>query len=74
VPNVYVPKTKKRSKPVSRLAPLLFMELRLSLHIDDSLQHLVTYGDDLGVGLEAALGDDHVGELGDDVYVRLLLL
>jgi hypothetical protein len=50
------------------------MRLFLPLHVDDGFQHLVTYGDDFGVGLEAALGDDHVSELVGDVYVRLLLL
>ena len=50
------------------------MKFMLPLHIDDRLQHLVTYGDNLGVGLEVALGDDHVSELVGDVYVRLLLL
>jgi hypothetical protein len=37
--------------------------LNLPLHIDDRLQHFIAYGDDFGVGLEAALGDDHVGKL-----------
>ncbi len=57
-----------------RACSLFVMRLLLPLHIDDGFQHLVTYGDNLGVGLEAALGDDHVSELVGDVYVRLLLL
>jgi len=43
------------------------MKFMLPLHIDDRLQHLVTYGDDFGAKLEAALSDDHVGKfVGDD--------
>ena len=41
----------------------------LPLHVDDGFQHLVTYGDDFRVGLEAALGDDHVGELIGNVHI-----
>ena len=41
---------------------LFAMRLFLPLHVDDGLQHLVTYGDDFGAPLEAALGDEHVGE------------
>ena len=43
---------------------------RLALHADDGFEHFVIDGDDFGVGLEAALGDDHVGELVRDVNVR----
>ena len=35
----------------------------LLLQLDELLQHLVGGGDDAGVRLEAALGDDQVGEL-----------
>ena len=53
---------------------LFAMRLLLPLHVNDSFQHLVTYGDDFGVGLEAALGDDHVGKfIGDgNCYERFL--
>ncbi len=35
----------------------------LSLQVDELGDHLVADGDDAGVRLEAALGDDEVGEL-----------
>ena len=37
--------------------------IQLSLHVDESLKHFITDTDDLGVSLEAALGDDHLREL-----------
>ena len=44
----------------------------LLLHVDQVVEHLVHGRDDLGVGLEAALRDDHVGELVGQVHVGLL--
>ena len=46
--------------------------LKSALHVDDRLEHLVADRDDLGVRLEAALRDDHIGELVRDVNVRHL--
>ena len=43
----------------------------LTLHVDDGFQHGVSGGDALGVGLEAALGGDHLHELGGHVHVGL---
>lgn len=42
----------------------------LALQVHQFLQDLVGGGDDAGVGLEAALGDDQVGELLGQVHVR----
>ena len=33
--------------------------MSLPLHIDKRFEHFITDGDDLGVGLETALGDNH---------------
>src|SRR6185312_5388594 len=44
----------------------------LLLEVGQLLQHLVRGRDDAGVGLEAALGDDQVGELLREVDVRHL--
>src|SRR5690242_18779487 len=41
----------------------------LVLQADQALQHLVGGGDHPRVGLEAALGDDQVGQLGGQVHV-----
>ena len=41
----------------------------LALEVHQLLQDLVRGGDDAGVGLEAALGDDPVGELLGQVHV-----
>jgi hypothetical protein len=49
--------SKQNEEQARRPAPCFRMRFMLPLHIDDRLQHLVTYGDDLGVGLEAAFGD-----------------
>ena len=43
--------------------------VNLPFHIDHGLKHLITGGDDLGVRLEAALGDDHVGEFVGDIDI-----
>lgn len=53
----------KKSAPLLRARPSLFPETELPLHVDQVLEHLVDRRDDLRVRLEAALGDDHVGEL-----------
>src|SRR5437763_12252665 len=42
----------------------------LALEVDEVLQELVGCGDDPGVGLEATLGHDHLGELLAEVDVR----
>ena len=42
---------------------LFHQSIRLPFHIDERLKHLVADRDDLRVRLEAALRDDHVGEL-----------
>src|SRR3954447_20416841 len=44
----------------------------LALHADQVLEHLVRGRDDPGVGLEATLGGDEVGELAGEVHVRHL--
>src|SRR5439155_8656129 len=44
----------------------------LAVHVDQVLEHLVGRRDDPGVGLEAALGGDQVGELAREVDVRHL--
>src|SRR3954463_8192060 len=44
----------------------------LSLEVDEVLQELVARGDDAGVRLEAALGDDQVRELLRELDVRHL--
>src|SRR5690606_33554131 len=45
---------------------------RSATQVDDFLEHLVGSGDDAGVALEAALGDDQPGELLGEVDVRHL--
>lgn len=42
----------------------------LALEVAELLQDLIRGGDDAGVGLEAALGDDQVGEFLGQVHVR----
>ncbi len=42
---------------------------KLALQAQDGLQHGVARDNRLGVGLEAALGDDHVGQLLGQVNV-----
>ncbi len=48
----------------------------LPLHVDQRFKHFIESGNDhLGVGLETALGDNHVSELvGTQFYVALHLL
>ena len=43
-----------------------------TLQLHQLLQQRVARRDDLGVGLEGALGRDHVEELGVEVHVRFL--
>ena len=57
--------TPERKRP--RAKPVL--KNQLTFHIYKLLEHLVGDGDDLGVGLEASLSGDHVGELVGQVYV-----
>src|SRR5947207_7890389 len=58
-----------RPWPLSRRRSVAVSE-PLSLEVDEVLQQLVGCGNDSGVGLEAALGHDHVGELLTEVDVR----
>ena len=44
----------------------------LCIQVCKDFEHLVGCGDDFGVGLERALGDDHVAELLRQVDIRLL--
>src|SRR3954451_7241665 len=62
--------TRRREAADARMTTLSAM--LLALQVDELLQDLVRRGDDAGVGLEAALGDDHVGELERQVDVRHL--
>src|SRR4051794_9676053 len=58
------------SPPPSKSSPPPSKDLALELH--QVAEDLVRAGDDPGVGLEAALGDDQVGELLGQVDVRHL--
>ena len=42
---------------------------KLALHIDERLEHLIRDRNDLRVGLESALGNDHIRELIGDINV-----
>src|SRR5690625_3527748 len=60
-------RTERRERPAFHAGGGAFV-VRLPgaspLQVDDLVQDLVRGGDDPGVGLEAALGQDQVGELG----------
>ena len=43
--------------------------LKSALHVDEGLEHLVADRDDLGVRLEAALRNDHIGEFIRDIDI-----
>ena len=69
--------TAHNAQPIPRKAPDRpgrgpSAEEQLALEVGELLQHLVGGGDDAGVGLETALGDDQVGELLREIDVRHL--
>jgi len=39
----------------------------LTFHINHGFKHFITYRDNLGIGLETTLGDNHIGEFAFDV-------
>ena len=41
----------------------------LPFHINHGFKHFITYRDNLGVGLETTLGDNHIGEFVGDIDV-----
>ena len=62
----------KQEPSPERNRPLFFVSLVLPLHLNQRLQHLIGHGDDLGIGLEPALGDDHIRELIGHIHIRHL--
>ena len=43
----------------------------LSLNVNKFCQHLVRHRNNLGIGLETTLGDNHLDELFGNVHIRL---
>ena len=41
----------------------------LPFHVNHGFEHLITGGDDLRIGLETTLGDDHIREFVGDIDI-----